>query len=100
MEKFVLDKIKTAMFYLKNISRIRRYLSSDSTKTIVHAYVISRLDYANSLLYNINSSLIHRLQVVQNAAARLILNASRYDHATPLINSLHWLPVEKRIKYK
>ena len=89
MEKFVLDKIKTAMFYLKNISRIRRYLSPDSTKTIVHTYVISRLDYANRLLYNINSSLIHRLQVVQNAAARLILNASRYDHATPLIKSLH-----------
>ena len=95
MEKFVLDKIKTVMFYLKNISRIRRYLSPGSAKTIVHAYVISRLDYAKSLLYNINSSLIHRLQVVQNAAARLILNASRYDHATPLIKSLHWLPVEK-----
>ena len=95
-----MDKIKTAMFYLRNISRIRRYLTPDSAKTIVHAYVVSRLDYANSLLYGINSSLTRRLQTVQNAAARLILKAPRYDHASPLLKSLHWLPIEKRVKFK
>ena len=100
MSAFVMDKLKTAMFYLKNISRIRRYLTTDSAKTIVHAYVVSRLDYANSLLYGINSSLTKRLQTVQNAAARLILNAPRFDHALPLLKSLHWLPIEKRIKFK
>ena len=86
MENLVLEKVRTALFYLKNISRIRRYLDQESAKTIVHAFVISRLDYANSLLYNINANLLHRLQVVQNAAARIILNASRYDRATPFFN--------------
>ena len=70
---------------LPSISRIRRYLDQDSAKTIVHAYAISRLDYANSLLYNINSNLLHRLQIVQNTAARIILiilKATPHDRAT------------------
>ena len=62
--------------------------------------MISRLDYANGLLYNINSNLLHRLQIVQNTAARIILRATRHDRATPLLYSLHWLPIDKRILFK
>ena len=100
MEDFVKDKIKSALFYLKNIKRIRHCLTPDCTKTLVHAFVTSRLDYANSLLYGISSNLLHKLQVVQNAAARLISCASRFDRATPLLKSLHWLPIEARIVFK
>ena len=100
MESFVNDKIKTCLYYLGCISRIRKYLTVDATKYLVHAYIISRLDYANSLLFGINKSLINRLQVIQNSAARLIFNCPRSAHATPLLNALHWLPVEKRIMFK
>lgn len=100
MEAFVLDKIKNSLFYLRNIRRIRYCLDKDSTKTLVHAFVISRLDYANSLLYGCNSDLLHKLQVVQNYAAKLILQASRMDRATPLLKELHWLPIERRICFK
>ena len=85
---------------LPSISRIRRYLDQDSAKTIVHAYAISRLDYANSLLYNINSNLLHRPQIVQNTAARIILKAIPHDHVTPLLYSLHCLPIDKRILFE
>jgi len=100
MEDFVKEKVRSSLFYLKNIRRIRNCLTPESTKTLVHAFVISRIDYANSLLYGISANLLHKLQVVQNSAAKLILKASRYDRATPLLKSLHWLPVEARVIFK
>ena len=60
----------------------------------------SRLDYANSLLYGVNSSQIQRLQRVQNRAAKLIVKARKRDHVTPLLKQLHWLPIKQRILFK
>lgn len=100
MEAFVNDKIKSCIFYLCCIHRIRRFLTLDAAKHLVYAYVISRLDYANSLLSGANKGLIHKLQVVQNSAARLVFGANRFAHATPLLQSLHWLPIEQRIAFK
>ena len=100
MEKFVISKCKSAMYHLRSISQIRHYLDADATKTLIHALVTSRLDYANSLLIGVNKSLIHRLQLVQNAAARLITRTSFRNHITPVLYQLHWLPVEYRIRFK
>lgn len=100
LERFVNEKVKSCTFYLRNISRIRRYLTPEATKLIIHAYVISRIDYANSLLFGVNQCYLHRLQVVQNHAARLIFKSSRRESATPLLRSLHWLPIDYRITYK
>jgi hypothetical protein len=77
IEKFINKKISTAIYYLRNIARIRRFLSPSATKLLVHAYVISRLDYSNSLLLGTSNALLHKLQMVQNSAARLILQAKR-----------------------
>ena len=44
--------------------------------------------------------LLHKLQLVQNCAARLILGGGKYEHITPLLRELHWLPVEHRINFK
>ena len=67
---------------------------------MLFALLFNRLDYANSLLVNINVSDIDRLQRIQNRAARIVLNARKYDHVSPLLKQLHWLPVSKRIMYK
>jgi hypothetical protein len=100
MDKFVNLKVSSSIFYLRNIARIRRYLTPEATKLLVHAYVISRIDYSNSILYGVNKSLIRKLQLVHNAAARLIANCRKYDHITPILIELHWLPVEQRILFK
>jgi len=63
-------------------------------------FVLSRLDYCNSLLINLPASLIQRLQSVQNVAARLIFNMKRSEHITDALISLHWLRVPERIIYK
>ena len=60
--------------------------------------VLSKLDYCNSLLSGSPQYLIQLFQKVQNTAARITLRAPRVEHTSPLLRSLHWLPVQKRIK--
>ena len=91
---------KTAFYYIHNIRRIRKYLTVETTRTVVLAVVLGRLDYCNSLPYGLPMKSISKLQRVQNAAARLITNTPRYDHVTPVLRSLHWLPVEERATFK
>ena len=85
---------------LRNISYIRKYLTLDATKTIVQALVCSRLDYCNSLYYGLPNTQIQRLQRIQNAAARIILKRKKFDHITPVLIELHWLPLKFRITFK
>ena len=91
---------KVAYLELRRISSIRHYLTADATKTLVCAFVLSRVDYCNSLLAGLPKYLLDRLQRIQNNAARLICKASRSDHISPLLHSLHWLPISDRINYK
>ena len=74
--------------------------TSDTAKTLVHAFVSSRIDYCNSMLYGVSDGLLKKLQAVQNAAARVVTGARKFDHITPVLRDLHWLPVRQRIKYK
>ena len=91
---------KAAFFYIPNIRRIRKYLSLNATRTLVHAFIMGRIDYCNSLLYGLPTYLICKLQRVQNAAAHLVTGTPRISHITPVLLSLHWLPVKERIHHK
>jgi len=100
MEKHVDSVCKAAWGQLRKIGTIRKYLSNTATKTLVHALVTSRLDNLNGLLYGLSSKILHKLERVQNTAARLITRSKKYDHITPILRKLHWLPIKTRIKYK
>ena len=87
-----INKISKAAFsQLFNIRRIRKFLGMGCTKIIVNAFDTSRLNYCNSLLCGLPNN--HKHQRVQNAAALLICNVSRFDHITPSLYSLHRLPI-------
>ena len=85
---------------LYNIRQIRKFLSEDTTKILVHAFVTSHLDYCNSLFYGLPQSQYDRLQRVLNAAARVVCLIPKFDHITPILIRLHWLPVRYRVIFK
>ncbi len=87
---------------IRKLGKVRKYLTKPSTKTMVHAYVTSRLDYCNSLLFGLPwKNCIEKLQYAQNTAAKLVLKKRKRDHISDdLENDLHWLPVRYRIIFK
>ena len=68
--------------------KVRSSLTTETTETLVHAFISSRLDYCNSLLYGINDGLLKKLQAVQNAAARVTTKTRKFDHITPVLREL------------
>ena len=91
---------KSAFFHLRNIAKIRKYLSVKSTEILVHAFITSKLDNYNSVLFGLPKYLIDRLQAVQNASARLVTLSKKRNHITPILFKLHWLPVQFRVQFK
>jgi hypothetical protein len=100
MSHHITTTCRSVNFHLRNIYRIRKFITDDACHHAIRALVLSRLDYANSLFIEINSTDIYRLQHLQNHAARLIHGARKFVDPVPLIKELHWLPVQKRIVFK
>ena len=94
------NTVRSAYVHLNKIARIRRLLTTEATKTLVHSLILSRLDYCNVILYGLPDCLLSKLQRLQNHAARLISGTSKHEHISPVLQGLHWLPVEQRIIYK
>jgi hypothetical protein len=91
---------KSSSFQLRNIGHIRKYLNNDATEQLVHAFVTSRLDMGNSLLFGLPDILSKRLNRLQNIAARIVTRTKPRDHITPVLKELHWLPIQDRIIFK
>jgi hypothetical protein len=100
LEQHVQNTCRNAFAEIRNIGRIRKYLDEKTTATLVNAYVISKLDYCNSLLYGIPPKQLDKLQRVMNTAARLVKRIRKYDHISQVLKELHWLPIPQRIVFK
>lgn len=91
---------RAGYYQLRQLRPVVRCMTSDAARTLVQAFIASRLDYCNSVLFGVADSLLQRLQSVQNAAARLVTGARRRDHISPILRELHWLPVRRRVEFK
>ena len=85
---------------IRSICLYRKYMTVEVASQLMVSLVLSKIDYCNSLLAGLPDNLLNKLQRVQNCAAKVCLNKKKYDHVTPLLITLHWLPVKERIEYK
>ena len=85
---------------LRRLGKIRPFLSTDAANKLAVSFVLTRLDYCNSLLAGLPDNKLNKLQRIQNHAARIVLRKPRHVSATSLLRTLHWLPVKVRIQYK
>ena len=100
MSDHISSVCQSALAALRRIGQSRPFLNSVTCARLVHALVTSRLDSCNSILFDLPLHDINRLQRVQNTAARLIARISRHEHITPVLKTLHWLPIHERTIYK
>lgn len=98
--KQISSVVSSSFFQLRLISKIKAYIPPGDLEKVVHAFITNRLDYCNALYVGLDQSSIQRLQLVQNAAARLLTSTRKTEHITPVLRSLHWLPVCQRINFK
>ena len=94
--------VSSCFMVLREIWKVKTFLPKECLCTIVCSLVLSKLDYCNTLYYNINNSEHNLLQAVQNVAIRLIGGRFKYDRVSisPLFEQLHWLRIEERIVFK
>ena len=91
---------RAASFGLYKIGSIRRYLDQSATERLIHAFVMSRIDNCNGLLYGLSDLLLGRLQRIQNSAARLVTRTRSHESISPILHTLNWLPVKDRLVFK
>ena len=91
---------KSCYYHICELRCIRPYLKFKTASTIVRSIVHSKLDYCNSLYYNLPKSQTNPLQAIQNSLARAVVKAPKFCHTTPILKSIHWLKTNERIEYK
>ena len=91
---------KAGYYQLRQLRGVVQSLTSEAAKSLINAFISNRLDYCNSLLYSITNTQLQHLQSVQNGAARLVTGKRCSEHITPVLRSLHWLPVRQRVMFK
>ena len=96
----IVSVCKSCFVGLRDLRRIKRYLSRSSAVILAKALVSSKLDYCNSLYRGLTARDLRRLQCVQNSLARIVTNTPRRSHITPVLKSLHWLPIKYRSIFK
>lgn len=100
LEGHINSVCRVCFIKIHQLWKIRRYLDFETTKTLVHTAIISRLDHINGILAGLPIKTTKKLQRVLNGAARLIFRQPKRTNTTPLLQQLHWLPVRCRIKHK
>ena len=75
-------------------SRVKHVFNKDILITIINSLVFSKLYYWSSVWSNTSASNIRKLQGVQNFAASIVSGTRKYDHVTPTLKNLRWIPVE------
>ena len=99
-EKHINSKCGVACMNIKSIAAIRRFIDLDTAKLLASSLVLTHLDYSNSILCGLPKKSIHKLQRIQNWAAKVVLHQDKSSSSTEALITLHWLPIKERIDFK
>ena len=92
---------RTSYFQIRQLCQVRSSLDTNSAIILANSFISSKLDYCNSLYYNLPAVSLDRLQKVKNALARVVVPfVRRHHHITSTLKNLHWLPIRQRISFK
>ena len=89
MQSDIANTCRSTYMSIRKIYSIRQYLCENSTKMLVNSTVLSRLDYCNSAYVGLPQKSLHRLQLAQNSAARIINLTPILHHITPVLQRLN-----------
>ena len=98
--KHLQNVCKGCFSQLRDFRNIRQFLTQDAAVSVANAFVSSRLDYCNWLFRSLSKVNLHRLQSIQNSAARNVTNSCKYTRITPVLRKLHWFPIQFRSEFK
>ena len=97
MDQHVWNVVRGCFYQVRQLRSVRRSLTIDARRTLAAAFVATRVDYCNAVLYGASTQVTRR-QMVLNAATRLVVGVGKFDHVTPVPpDVLHYLPVPQRI---
>ena len=96
LEPQITQVCRVAYIHLSNVRKIRNMLTDEAASHLIHAFITSRIDYYNSILYSMPDTILSDLQRIQNTAARILTKCEDRNY----LKKIHWLPVRQRITYK
>ena len=88
MQAHVSNTVRGCMYQLRQLRSVKRSLTIDSLRALATAFVASRIDYCNGVLYGVEKEEVQRLQMVLNAAARLIVGTGKFSHVTLILRDV------------
>ena len=89
LDKQINSVVKSSFFQLRLLAKVKPFLSFNDFEKVIHSFISTKLDYCNALYIGVSKASLSRLQLVQNAAARLLTRTGRREHITPVLASLH-----------
>jgi Reverse transcriptase (RNA-dependent DNA polymerase)/Endonuclease-reverse transcriptase len=99
-DQHVTTVCRSCYHHIRALRHVRESLPDDVARIVACSMVGSRLDYCNALFAGMSASNVYKLQRVQNTLARVLLHRRRFDHITPALKELHWLPIVHRVTFK
>ena len=92
--------VSSCMSRLGQINRVKHIFNKHALIIIINALVFSKLFYCSSVWSNTTQTNLDRLQAVQNFACRILSGAKKFDHITPLLKDLRWLPIRQQLYFR
>ena len=92
--------VSSCLSKLCQINRVKKSFDKTTLELLITALVFSKMLYCSSVWANTSLQNVNKLQSIQNFACKIVTNTRKFDHVTPLLRELNWLPVREQLRYR